>query len=52
MAVLLIRAFYVAILNLSLRCSIFDYDTSWLPLIVTFTESTFVFGTSWQYFGL
>ena len=29
MSVLLIHAFYVAILNLSLRCSIFDYDTYW-----------------------
>ena len=48
MAVLLIHAFLVAILNLSLRCGIFDYDTSWN----SFDGSTFVCGTSWQYFGL
>ena len=43
MAVLLIHAFYVAILDLSLRCSIFDYDTSW---------NSFDCDIHWKYFCL
>ena len=74
MAVLLIDAFSVVILNLALPGSSFDYDTSWNSfdcdinwkyfclwnflavlwvVILPFnTGSTFVCGTSWQYFGL
>ena len=51
MAVLLIDAFSVVILNLALPGISFDYDTSWNSF-VSFTGSTFVCGTSWQYFGL
>ena len=40
---ILIHAFYVAILNLSLCCSIFDYDTSW---------NYFDFDIHWKYFCL
>ena len=52
MAVRLIDAFSVVILNLALPGSSFDYDTSGIPLIVTFTGSTFLCGTFWLYFGL
>ena len=52
MAVLLIVAFPVVVLNLALPCSSFDYVTLEFLLIVTLTGSTFVCGTSRQYFGL
>ena len=53
MAVLLIDAFSIVILNLALPCSSFYYQILLgIPLIVAFTGSTFVCGTSWQYFGL
>ena len=43
MAVLLINAFSVVILNLALPGSSFDYDTSW---------NSFDFDTHWKFFCL
>ena len=52
MAVLLIDAFSIVILNLALLAVAFIMILLGIPLIVAFTGSTFVCGTSLQYCGL
>ena len=52
MAILLIDAFSVVILNLAPLAVVLIMILLGIPMIVTFTGSTFVCGTSWQYFGL
>ena len=53
MAVLLIDAFSIIILNLALSLAVaFINILLGIPLIVTFNGNTFICGTSWQYFGL